>query len=35
MTVKPFLLIICTEHIVTSCEVVSDTQGFQHIAKFY
>jgi hypothetical protein len=34
--VGPFLLVVCTEHVVTcSCgQVVSDSQGFQHMAKF-
>ena len=32
----PFLLIICTQHIVTAFpgRVMWDTQTFQHIAKF-
>lgn len=32
---ESFLLIVCTDHIVTDCSVVSDTQVFQHMAKFY
>ncbi len=31
---QSFLLIACTGHIVTSCNVVPDTQVSQHIAEF-
>ncbi len=34
LSTEPFLLIACTGHIVTSRDVVPDTQGFQHMAEF-